>query len=240
MAVTLNVAANATGAAVGTLNTLPVVAAGSNIAALVSCEYRDVIGSLGAPAFVLQVTLTGFSGTPTFVQLRTSGARTVEQYQVTGGSAGAQTCNVLWDDLLGTPSVLADVGVVVLNNVHQGTPIGAVGTGAATSTAPSATCSGTIAGSMVVNGVCYDNITAATATVGGAATQDWNATVGSVGQGRIRGLGSHVASAGGAVAMTWTITASRAWVSAAVEMLEAASSILQDPITSPGLVPFAR
>lgn len=238
MAVTLNVVGvgTASGGAVATAS--PVVAAGSNIGAVIQVEWRDVATAVDS-AFISSVSLTGFA-VPAFVQVASGAAGNVEAYASTAGTAGAQTATVNWSTSGGPADVLAEVGCQVFNNVNQSTPTGAVATGGASSNAVSATVVGTIAGSMVSNGAMYDNVVAATAVVGGGTTQDWNAAVGSIAQGRVRALGSHRLSAGGNVAMTWALSGVRAWASNAVEVLEASATAVRDPILATGIVVFPR
>jgi len=197
-----------------------------------------VIGTPDIPAFVDTITLTGFSGTPTFVQL-VANVRTVEVYQITGGSAGAQSCTVTWNAPGGTPLVLAVVAVQVMNGVGQTTPVGNINTASGLSNAPAVTVPGTTAGSLVCSGVIADAIVSVTATATGGATQNWTALSGTAGTGRIRGAGSHLASPGGGVAMTWTLSGVRAWLIAGDEWLEPPvppSTVLKDIIRSPGMV----
>lgn len=237
MAVTVNIIGTGTTSGGASASAAVAVAAGSNIGALIHVEWRDTLTAVDS-ASISSVTLSGF-GVPAFVQVSAS-SLAAECYAATGGAAGAQTATVNWSTSGGPATVLAEVGCQVFNNVNQATPTGAIGTGGATSTAVSATLTGTIAGSMLSNGAGYDNVVAATAAVGGGATQDWNAAVGSVPQGRIRPLGSHIAGPGGNVNMTWTISGSRAWVSNAVEVLEASSSTVRDPILPRGVVVAPR
>lgn len=236
MAVTFNVAASATALFASSITVTPInVVAGSNIAARVAIEYRDDLLGADPGAFVSAITLSGFSGTPTFVQMVTN-LQTIEVWQVVGGTAGAQTCVVTFDAPLGTPSVMVVAGVQVMSNVRQAGPVGVMATAVGFGDAIAVTLTGTAAGSMCCNGAALNTIIAATATVGGGAIQDWNLNVGSAVNGRHRGLGSHIASAGGNVTMTWALSATRDWSSAAEEWLEQPASAAQGVIRSPGLV----
>lgn len=211
MAVTHNSAASNSVVGASSLSLVTGVAAGSDLAAAISIAYQENIG-----AVVQAVTFGGV--TATFIQL-VQNLGIVEQYYVKGVTPGSRTLSVTWNGVVAA----AVIGVEVMNNVNQTTPLGTSKTALGTNNAPSVTLTGTIAGSFIVDGVIVDVGTPTTVVPNATQEQRWASTIGSSPD-RITGGCSTELSGGGSVLMNWALGGNRLWSTAAAEFLAVADT----------------
>lgn len=103
--------------------------------------------------------------------------------------------------------------------VNQTTPTGTVVSNTDTSTAVSSTVTSTTSGNPVLDGFIAEvpSGTTPSATVGTGQTQVLNTTLGSIPY-RMRLGSSRETASGSSTAMTWTLSASKLWLSSGVEI----------------------
>lgn len=210
MPVTHNVANSSSASGLSSISFNTTVAAGSNIAALIGIAWEE----LAAGAVIESVTFNGVAAT--FIQLVLNPGGCVEQYYAVGVTPGSRAVSVVWSD-----TVVAVVGLEVMNDVIQATPIGSIGTASGDPTAGPCTVTLTAltADSLLVDTLLVNQTTSVTPVTEDAA-QDarWETLIGPDPT-RHTGAGSTKLSGGGSTSMQWTIGASRRWDIAAVEFL---------------------
>jgi len=211
MPVTHNVTNRGTGSGVSVISFNTTVGAGDNLAALIGITWE----ALDVDVFTDTVTFAGLPAT--FIQLVQNAAGSCEQYLAVGFVAGSRNCTVTW---FGPGTIIGCVGLEVMNDVVQATPIGAKGTNHGDPTAGPCTVAlvGTVDGSMIVDTIIVNESSLTSVTLDPSQTIRWNLNTGPSPTRHFNG-GSTKSGSGGAISMQWTLGASCNWDLAAVEFL---------------------
>ncbi len=148
-------------------------------------------------------------------------ANLVDLFYLVDPPTGSQAIVATWSGS-GTKGVAA--GSISFNDADQETPFGIPRTAQATGTSAAITISNSIMNGFVLAALGVNTVTGTTtATVDAGSTSRWNLSGGSTGNlNRTLGAGAtKLSTAGGSVAVTWTLSALRPWGVIGVEVLPA-------------------